>query len=190
MARNGLRFRMVNIITFNDPVAFEHAFNKAVSRGLMTQNQYWFIARELYTSRPCHLLVIGAGYDSELWYRCVEGHVIFIEEIPELVSQVPNCMQYTFASKVGQWCPVPELPQAINKPWDYVLVDGPGGYDQNTSGRQIPVAWASKLARKAIFVHDYERPWEKEICDKYLGEATEMIEAENRDDRCLAVFRR
>ena len=178
------------MITFNDPIAFENAFNKAVAKGLMTRNQYLFIARELSGGRPCNALIFGAGFDSELWYRSTEGNIMILEEMPELVAQVPNAAHYLFASKMDQWCPVPDVPQVINKPWDFILIDGPGGYDKNCPGRQIPVAWAQELARKAIFVHDYERPWERALCDKYLGEPSEIINAEGRDDRVLAVFRK
>ena len=37
------------------------------------------------------------------------------------------------------------------------------------SGRQIPIAWASRLACRSIFVHDSERPWESEVCSRILG---------------------
>lgn len=77
----------------------------------------------------------------------------------------------------------------IDKPWDFVIVDGPDGFDRSSPGRQIPVAWATRLARRAVYVHDYERKWETAVCEKYLGKPSEVVGAQGRNDRCLGVFR-
>jgi hypothetical protein len=169
---------------------FEVAFAKAVNNGLMGSNQYQFIARELFCSRSCSVLVIGTGHDSDLWFHCAEGNVAYVENNPAYLDFSPiPALRYTFESNVGEWRDVPNPPAAIDRPWDFVIVDGPNGHTSSAPGRQFPIAWAARLARKAVFVHDYERPWECQVCDKYLGDPSEIVEARGRGDRCLAVFR-
>lgn len=129
--------------------------------------------------------------NSALWHQCVRGHVAFVEDDARYEGLAPaNVVTHAFRSKVGSWARVPSPPSAIHKPWDYVLVDGPRGYDATCPGRQISVAWAARLARRAIFVHDYERPWERVVCDRYLGGPSGLIRDTEDPARTLAVFRR
>lgn len=169
---------------------FEMAYARAVTHGLMSENQYQYLARELYSNRPCSLLSIGGGHDSELWFECAQKNVAYVESNPRYLPILPaNPVHYEFKSRVGQWLRVPQPPPIINKKWDYVIVDGPPGFNRDTPGRQIPVAWAARLALKAVFVHDYDRSWERAVCNKYLGEPAEVLLAPGRIDRFLAVFR-
>jgi hypothetical protein len=89
---------------------------------------------------------------------------------------------------VGKWAPVPVPPPLVNRKWDYVIVSGPRGYDNSCPGRQIPIAWASQLTQKMIFVMDYERLWERKICDHYLGTSNHVADADGRKDKKLAIF--
>lgn len=168
---------------------FETAFANARDFGLMTENQYQYIARTIHTARPCSVLVFGAGYDFQLWYRCADGNVGCVEDNPDYFPPTPfEPVSYQYESKVGEWRDVPAPPQAIVKPWDFVVVDGPNGQSRSSPGRQFPVAWAARLARKAVFVHDYDRSWEMKVCGKYLGPPSEIVEARGRNDRRLADF--
>lgn len=170
---------------------FEAAFANARDFGLMTENQYQHIARAIHIGRPCSVLVFGAGYDFQLWHHCAEGNVGCVEDNPDYFPPTPcEPVSFKYESKVGEWRDVPRPPQPIDKPWDFVIVDGPNGQSNSSPGRQFPIAWAACLARKAIFVHDYDRPWEGKVCGKHLGPPSEIIEARGRYDRRLAVFDR
>jgi hypothetical protein len=170
---------------------FEIAFKKAVHHGLMSENQYRFIARILCRGRPCDMLVIGAGYDAELWHHCVEGRIAIVEDKPEYLSRLPaNGVYFEFDSNVGIWTQPPPPPYVINHAWDYILVDAPYGFAATCPGRQIPIAWAAQLGRKAVFVHDYDRDWERSVCGKYLGAPDSVLDADGRNDRKLAVYHR
>jgi IRX15/IRX15L/GXM len=168
---------------------FEASFAQAAIRGLMGANQYHYIVRHLERIRATSLLVIGTGYDSWLWYQCAGGKVAYVEDNAVYLRMAPvPPVRYRFTSKVGHWVRAPAIPSVINQPWDAVIVDGPRGYDATCPGRQIPIAWASRLAAKSVFVHDYERPWERSVCDRYLGAASKVIGAEGRKDRHLGLF--
>ncbi len=168
---------------------FEASFAQAAIRGLMGANQYRCIVRHLERVRATSLLVIGTGYDSWLWYQCAPGKVAYVEDNAVYLRLAPvRPVRYKFRSKVGHWVRVPAIPSAINQAWDAIIVDGPRGYDATCPGRQISIAWASRLATKSVFVHDYERPWERSVCDRYLGAASKVIRAEGRKDRQLGLF--
>jgi len=156
----------------------------------MAANQYERIAQEVHGSRPCSLLVMGGGYDSDLWHHCAGGNVSYVEDDPAYLALVPcNPMPIKFETQVGVWADVPAAPRVIARPWDFVIVDGPTGHSRACPGRQIPIAWASQFARKAVFVHDYERPWERAVCDRYLGEPWEIVEPQGGRMGRLAIFR-
>jgi len=141
--------------------------------------------------RPGNLLMVGSGHDSALWHHCTQDNITYLETNASFLPLIPaNAVICQFDSKVGEWRPVPEAPPAINKPWDFIVVDGPPGYNSDCAGRQFPIAWAALLARKAVFVHDYDRPWELSLCNKYLGAPAEIIPAHGRKDRLLAMFTR
>ena len=81
-------------------------------------------------------------------------------------------------------------PPSLKVVWDFILVDGPTGFSSRCIGRQEPIAWSAKIG-KTIFVHDYERPWERKLCDFYLGTPDEIVPFDNgHKHRALAVFHR
>jgi len=171
------------------PGPFEAAFFKAVKKGLMAENQYQCVAREIYDHRPCNVLIVGNGCDIDLWSHCAEGKLLYVTEVGQSISILTeNHFQFNFESQVGRWSQVTVPPNEVNRIWDYVIVQGPRGYDNSCPGRQIPIAWASKLARKAIFVFNYDRSWERKICDHYLGLADRVVDADGQTDRKLALF--
>ena len=181
------------ITRFNRVTSRRRAYANAVRFGLMTEQQYRFIGGSLIKDAPCTLLVFGLGYDSAYWINCTDRRITFVEDNPAYLAAVPtttHVVRYSYRSCVGQWCAVPPPPWQIDKKWDYVLVDGPHGFNASCPGRQIPIAWARRLARKQIFVHDYERPWEKLLCDKLLGRPTKIIRPPGPMGGHLAVFER
>jgi len=173
----------------SDPCPFELAFRKAVDNGLMSKHQYRYIGREIHSNHPCSLLVFGAGYDSEFWVHCSAGNVAFVEDNDEFESFCSQGLVVNkYRSRVNKWVNVPAPPREINRMWDFVIVDGPNGFHRRCPGRQISISWAAQLAKKAIFVHDYERVWERQVCDKYLGSPYEVIDGSRRRHGKLAVF--
>jgi len=95
---------------------------------------------------------------------------------------------YNYRSRQGVWSKVPQPPPLIDRPWDYVLVDGPRGYNRSCPGRQFSITWARQLARRLVFVHDYERPWERAVCDKVLGSPIDRVMPPAGRRGELAVF--
>src|SRR5689334_4497357 len=87
----------------------------AVRRGLMARNQYRCIAARLL-AEPGSLLVFGLGHDSALWSRCAGARAAFVEDdlrFLELAPVAASVLLFDFASRVGTWCTVPEIPPLI-----------------------------------------------------------------------------
>lgn len=167
------------------------AFQRALRHGMMSGNQYRFVAERLLTRETASLLVFGLGHDAPLWFQCSQDGAAFVEDDVDYLTAAPAEAQvflYPFRSQVGQWVKVPRPPRLIDRPWDFVLVDGPRGFHRRCPGRQIPIMWAKKLATRQIFVHDYERPWERAVCDRVLGDPTRIIEPEGNRRGSLAIF--
>jgi hypothetical protein len=167
------------------------SFIKAAQTGFMSAAQYCFIADRLLSAPDCGLLVFGLGNDSELWASCVRERITFVEDDPKFLTSAPSTARvilYSYSSRVGRWSDVPQPPNLVDGCWDYVLVDGPRGFNASCPGRQIPITWARQLATREVFVHDYERPWERELCDRLLGTPVELVMPGNSARGQLAVF--
>lgn len=161
-------------------------------QGLMCEEHYKHIFHHIHTDQDCSFLVFGLGSDSELWANATQGKVLFVEDNAEYLQQPSsniNAVRIPFNSKVGVWCKEPELPRAIHRKWDYAFVDGPVGAS-GCPGRQFPIAWASQCVSKKVFVHDYERSWERSVCDRWLGKPAYVLDMPGVSDRKLAVFDR
>jgi len=157
----------------------------------MSANQYRYLRNHLLDANNGSLLVFGLGHDSLLWSECVSGELAFIEDNPTYLSLAPvasRVVLHRFASQVGKRLPTPPVPQLINRPWDFVLVDGPAGFSRNSPGRQFSIDWARQLAIKQVFVHDYERPWERTLCDQNFGKPTHVLEPTGKRRGQLATF--
>jgi hypothetical protein len=168
----------------------EAALALAEGRGLMARHQYRYIAARLL-AEPGSLLVFGLGHDSALWWRCAKECAAFVEDDLRFVELAPVAapvLLFNFPSRTGIWCAVPEIPPLIDRPWDYVLVDGPRGYGRSCPGRQIPIAWASRLACRSIFVHDSERRWESDVCNSILGIPDKRLKDVTARRGELAIF--
>jgi hypothetical protein len=170
----------------------EKAFKKAARSGSnfsMSASQHRFIAEEILSSRNCNLLVFGGGNDSELWFHCSRGNMVLVEHDENWIPPLPcKIIRPKFKGKVGRWLEKIATPRGIAREWNFVIVDGPQGFSTDCIGRQEPIAWAAKFG-KIIFVHDYERPWERKICDHYLGAPKKIIPFKaNSNHRVLAVF--
>ncbi len=157
----------------------------------MSQGQYSAIAAEILSAEGCRVLVIGAGNDSELWFQCSRGSMLLVENDPKWIPDFPcEVLSPNYRGKVETWLETVHVPEPIRRIWDFVIVDGPTGFSPECIGRQEPIAWAAQFG-KTVFVHDYERAWERRLCDHYLGKPSEIISFERRCRlRALAVYRR
>jgi IRX15/IRX15L/GXM len=170
---------------------FDAAFEEAIRKGWMATNQYRHLANELCAAPKTSLLVFGAGHDSLFWSQCVTGDLAFVEDNPKylaLASATARVVLHQFQSRVGEWNEVPDVPVLVDRPWDFVLVDGPTGFGPNQPGRQFSVTWAQRLAQQRVFVHDYERAWERTVCDKIFGVPAKVIRSDGTKAGDLAVF--
>ncbi|RPI77528.1 MAG: hypothetical protein EHM45_08730 [Desulfobacteraceae bacterium] len=41
--------------------------------------------------------------------------------------------------------------------WEFVLIDGPAGYTNNTPGRMMPISTVYSLHKRHLIVHDCDR---------------------------------
>ena len=156
----------------------------------MSARQYRFIADQILSLKQPRVFVIGAGHDTELWFHCSKENLVLVENdrkwIPPVACQF---VRPRYQGKVGVWLDHITVPKKIARPWDIVLVDAPTGYSTHCIGRQEPIAWAAQFG-KTVFVHNYGRPWERRLCDHYLGSPAKIIPFKsNSHDRLLAVFK-
>jgi len=172
------------------PANMRAAFTHAIRRGLMSECQYRYVAARLLAA-PGSLLVFGLGHDADLWWRCTREGVAFVEDDVTFLAWAPvtsPVLLYNYRSRVGVWSEVPHPPALIDRRWDYVLVDGPRGYNRSCPGRQVSITWARQLARRLVFVHDYERPWERAVCDRVFGLPIDRVKPTGGKRGELAVF--
>lgn len=176
---------------FQKHLSAAKVFTHAVRNGWMGENQYRYIAERLIADADANLLVFGLGHDAFLWSHCVQGRVAYVEDNSTYLTTAPaesRVILYRYDSQVGKWVDVPAPPSLISSSWSYVLVDGPAGFGPNSPGRQIPITWAGQLATRHVFVHDYERPWEREVCDTILGQPVDIVKSTGHRRGDLAVF--
>jgi hypothetical protein len=172
------------------PAYLRSTLKHAVCGGLMGGNQYSYVAGQLLAA-PGSLLIFGLGHDADLWRSCTRRRLAFVEDDARYAALAPIDSQvalYQYPTRVGIWSDVPPPPPMIARRWDYVLVDGPRGFNRSCPGRQFPIAWAAQLARRLIFVHDYQRAWERTVCDKLLGQPSHCVASSQAPDTVLAAF--
>ncbi len=174
------------------------AFSAAVaSRGQMFPGQYFRIVVELLNRRPCKLLVVGSGRDTELYVLSnAGGKTVVLEHDPQWARAVEGLactvLPVTYSTRLDlgfvRPCPLPGglPPWVLAEAWDVILVDGPDGYRPDSPGRQQSVLLAAKLAREGttVFLHDCQRPAEKLFAKRYLKQPDEVY----GEERALGVF--
>ncbi len=160
-----------------------------LSDGPRAENLYLYMGQGIFSDPTSSTLVVCPDRDQHFWRYCSRGNCRFVVDSDSSDIEISaDTLAHGFSSKVGTWMGGGTIPEKIDRPFDYVIVNGPKGYDANCPGREIPVAWAQKLARKAVFVFDYNRNWEKRVCERYLGEADFVLPSVGRGDAELAVF--
>ncbi|WP_240963789.1 putative nucleotide-diphospho-sugar transferase [Luteolibacter luteus] len=167
------------------------ALSKILSNGVRAENHYLHIGQTIYNDPGSSTLVVCPAGDEAFWSYCADGNCVFVTEGGGSAGGDGNeSHQYDFKSKVGEWLSTVEVPAGIDRSFDYVIISGPKGFNSDCPGREIPVAWASKLAKKGVFVFDYNRQWERQVCDRYLGAPHYVVPPVGRGDAELAVFHR
>jgi glucuronoxylan 4-O-methyltransferase len=135
---------------------------------------------------PCSLLVFGLGNDTVFWSLLNQGgNTVFLEDnefwLKRICQQTPGikAVLVEFNTKRSDWKKLLESPASLDmslpdeisaQKWDIVVVDGPAGYDDNTSGRMKSIYTASKLVKSGgdVFVHDCNREIEDIYCNELL----------------------
>ena len=73
-------------------------------------------------------------------------------------------------------------PEIRKTEWDVILIDGPAGYEGNTTpGRMKSIYESSRLIRQggSVFVHDQEREVERAYSDRYLLKTNVVAEVKD-----------
>jgi uncharacterized protein (TIGR01627 family) len=151
------------------------------------------IVRAILAVSHCRMLVFGCGNDSPLWEKVNAGGITaFLEDNPKwlaiarsrLTSSVVERVEYR--TRVADWpaqldagdALLLDLPDNIKtRQWDVILVDGPAGNRDDFPGRAQSIVTAARLIAPGgtIFVHDCDRPLEREFCARYLGEHRRVV---------------
>jgi hypothetical protein len=162
---------------------------KIARHGARSENQYLHIGQMIYNDPGASSLIICPNKEEYFWRYCADQNCKFVVQADSSRGEIADdtCV-YKFESKVGEWTEHVAIPEQIDQAFDYVIINGPEGFNANCPGREIPVSWASRLARKAVFVFDYNRNWERQICDRHLGDPHHVIAPEGKANAELAVF--
>jgi uncharacterized protein (TIGR01627 family) len=136
----------------------------------------------------CALLVFGCGCDSPFWESINRhGTTVFLEDNDEWIAKTRAVLRDASVEKVhygtrtADWSAMLgadeklalDLPPSVsNRKWNVILVDGPAGYTDDCPGRMKSIFTASRLAAPNgyVFVHDCDRPLEREYSARYLGQ--------------------
>lgn len=153
----------------------------------ISPEQLLYIMAFFEDKAPCRLLVFGLGNDSVFWMRVNRGgETLFLEDnefwLKRIQQRTPGleaCL-VEYNTKRRDWKMLLKSPDSLEmtlpeetntEKWDVVVVDGPAGYDDNTSGRMKSIYNASKLVKAGgdVFVHDCNREVEDAYCREFLG---------------------
>ncbi len=175
------------------------AFSLLVGRPQhMSAAQYRRIGVELYARSPADFLIFGCGLDSDFWLALnVAGRTLFLEDAENWAAAVRRkggqVQRVEYSCRLGVPMVQPAVPRGLDaavleRAWELILVDGPKGYGDGP-GREQSIWTAAELRRRhgaTVFVHDYERRWERCCADRYLGKPDEVL---TDIPRHLAVWR-
>jgi len=157
----------------------------------MFPHQYKEIVGTIEKIDKANVLVFGCGSDSPLYRTATLGRVVFIEDHPYFFENCPyEKYLVSYTTSVGVWWPEDtptDFPkELLEVTWDVIIVDGPTGYAWDCPGRQLSIYTASLFQETAIvYVHDYNREWEKACCMKYFMKGPHLYGV---GDRTLAKF--
>ncbi|MGL4498988.1 MAG: class I SAM-dependent methyltransferase [Planktothrix sp.] len=151
------------------------------NQGQLSFEEYAYITDVVSAKHPGNFLIFGVGKDSELWIEVNKnGRTVFIEDnktwLNEALKNNPEieayCVEYGIIRKnwlnlliaynQGNDCLSLTLPDSVlQTQWDFIFVDAPAGYADETPGRMKSIYMASQLGamhgKTDIFVHDSDR---------------------------------
>lgn len=143
--------------------------------------------------RPINVLVFGIGHDSQFWKSLnPDGRTLFVEDDPKFQAmgreQGLEVLPVQYEGAVGNWVkPGVNIPGQLRRTiWDVILIDGPRGDKPGTPGRAVPIYWADQLRRaigqrqRAIFLHDWQRPWEQRCAWEFLASPAAVIPGDGK----------
>jgi len=175
------------IETMWSPKAIIHLLDRfqplANRRDQLSAKQILQVAEEILSQPRCKVLIFGLGNDAPFWLACnplgrstfIEDQLAWVRELQPLLPTAEIC-HVSYSTRIGLWqkdmeFPVGWPPSLCQVPWDVILVDGPHGHQRGTHGRQQSIWSASQVmtANSSVFLHDYERPWERTCANAYLG---------------------
>ena len=157
----------------------------------LSEQEYLYITETISSKIPGNFLIFSVGKDSGLWMDInAEGKTVFLEDNPEWLQWAKSTYQgmeaylVKYDTQRKQWqdllnrqregenCLSMELPESIiSTEWDFIFVDAPAGYLDETPGRMKSIYTAAKLAFTSrtnhtdVFVHDCDR----EVEDMYTN---------------------
>ena len=145
---------------------------------------------------PCKLLIYGVGYDSAFWSKInKDGVTIFLEDNNNWYQSITTMFRdltvflIAYNTKRSGWKMLLDSPSLLDmalpnivetEKWDVILVDGPNGQNDQSTGRMKSIFLSSRLIKNSgdIFVHDCNREVEDIYCNRFLKE--ENLKIENR----------
>lgn len=160
----------------------------------MAPDQY---ARAAGVGRDANLLIFGTAIDALFW-QSVARRVVIVEDRPaqssvEGVERFHAAYWGCLGISLGVPDEILKQIEPLGADWDVILVDGPAGHSPGDPGREESIYAAAALRNtvgSAVLVHDYERPWERSCCDRFLGPPDEVQRSEVRNDnRVLAIWK-
>lgn len=121
-----------------------------------------------------------------MWARVNRrGPTVFVEDgvewFKKKTESIPELKAYLveYGTQQGQWRELIDgedllaknfPPEVEGREWDVILVDGPVGYGDETTGRMKSIFLASRIAAEGgdVFVHDCDRIVESSYSDRFL----------------------
>lgn len=134
----------------------------------------------------CKLLIFGVGNDSVFWSKInKDGVTIFFEnnnnwyQSITTMSKVLTVFLIDYNTKRSDWKILLHSPSLLDmtlpnnveaEKWDVILVDGPDGQNDQSTGRMKSIFLSSRLIKDSgdIFVHDCNREVEDIYCNRFL----------------------
>lgn len=156
------------------------------------------VVRAILAVTKCRLLIFGCGNDSPFWEQVNrDGRTTILEDDQTWIDRIAPKLttatieKVTYGTRVADWPALLdagdklmlELPDHVaREKWDVIVVDGPPGHGAQLPGRAQSIVTASRLVAPGgkVFVHDCERPLEREFTARYLGEKRRFVSVSGR----------
>lgn len=166
---------------------YEGVLKKFAAGATMEYEEYLLIYETILAKSPCKVLVFGQGSEAQLWIQGNRnGRTAFIDDdrtkspLPgasldivdyntRLSQQVALLAQHKQGNRSALHLKLPAEIESTE--WDVIIVDGPAGYAAHNPGRMKSIVAARRLCHSStdVFIHDVDRPVEKNYSDYFWG---------------------